>query len=277
MCYTHNSFSVILITFYTLLIIISFVVKVVKDFEKVIFVNRFDFDLIKKIVYFFAIFLYIEIRISVDFFLNKKFMNFLIIFLNIILKISEWFSLFAFSAFSRVWFLIIFSKRWSNWFDERINSFVSRMLIIIDILICVLNEILMLISLIFLLMRSLFDETWKLLFLIFFFFFTFSYSFFEKFIWTFERLIWKLRKSALWLMFIFSHLNVKSMSMRKEMIFFFLIFRINSYSFFKCLIRTFYSFRWLLLRFRRSSYLKFRWSSYVFLIVSVLSYMFSRW
>ena len=88
------------------------------------------------------------------------------------------------------------------------------MLIIIDALICVLNEILMLISLIFLLMRSLFDEIWELLFLIFFFLLAFSHFFFERFIWAFEKLIWELRGSALWLVFIFSHLNVKSVSMR---------------------------------------------------------------
>ena len=148
----------LLIIFYALLIIISLVIKIVKDSEKIIFVNRFDFDFVKKIVYFFAVFLYVEIKIFVDFFLNKKLVSFLIIFLNIILKMSEWFFLFVFSTFSRVWFLTISSKKWSNWFDERINSFISRILIIIDALICVLNEILMLISLIFLLMRSLFNE-----------------------------------------------------------------------------------------------------------------------
>ena len=70
-------------------------------------------------------------------------------------------------------------------------------------------------------MRSLFDETWKLLFFIFLFSFTFFYFFFEGFIWAFEELIWKLRKSALWFVSVFSHLNMKSMSMRKGVILFF--------------------------------------------------------
>ena len=60
-------------------------------------------------------------------------------------------------------------------------------------------------------MRSLFDKIWGFLFFIFFFLLTFSHSFSEGF-------IWKLRRSALWLVFIFSHLNVKSMSMRKGVI-----------------------------------------------------------
>ena len=81
----------LLITFYTLLIIISFVVKVVKDVKKIVFVNRFDFNFIKKIVYFFVVFLCVEIKVFVDLFLNKKFVNFLIILLNIILKINKWF------------------------------------------------------------------------------------------------------------------------------------------------------------------------------------------
>ena len=89
MCHTHNSSSVILITFYTLLMITSFVVKVIKDSEKVVFVSRFDSDFVKKVVYFFVVFLYIEIRVFVDFFLNKEFMSFLIILLNIVLKINE--------------------------------------------------------------------------------------------------------------------------------------------------------------------------------------------
>ena len=80
MCYTHNSFSIILITFYALLMIISLVIKIIKDFEKIVFVSRFDFNLIKKVVYFFVTFLYVEIKISVDFFLNKEFISFLIIF-----------------------------------------------------------------------------------------------------------------------------------------------------------------------------------------------------
>ena len=63
------------------------------------------------------------------------------------------------------------------------------MLIIIDALIYMLNEILMLISLTFLLMRSLFDKTWKLLFLIFLFSLIFSHFFFERFIWKFERFV----------------------------------------------------------------------------------------
>ena len=89
MCYTHNSSSMILIIFYALLMIIFFVVNVVKDSEKIIFVNHFDLDFIKKVVYFFAAFLCPEIKIFVDFFLNKKFVSFLIILLNIILKINE--------------------------------------------------------------------------------------------------------------------------------------------------------------------------------------------
>ena len=157
-CYTYNSFSMILMTFCALLMIIFFVVKIVKDFEKVVFVSRFDFNFIKKIVYFFVAFLCVEIKVFVDFFLNKEFMSFLIILLSIVLKINEWFSLFVSSTSSYVWFLTIFSKRWSNWFDEKINSSVSRMLIIIDALIYVFNGILMLISLTFLLMRFLFDE-----------------------------------------------------------------------------------------------------------------------
>ena len=111
MCYIHNSSSMLLITFYTLLMIISFVIKVMKNLKKIVFVNRFDLDFIKKIIYFFVIFFYVEIKIFVNFFLNKKLVNFLIILLNIILKINEWFSLFAFSTSSRIWFLIIFSKR----------------------------------------------------------------------------------------------------------------------------------------------------------------------
>ena len=91
--------------------IIFFVIKIVKDFEKIVFVNRFNFDFIKKIVYFFAVFLCVEIKIFINFFLNKKFVNFLIIFLNIILRMSEWFSLFVFSISLRVWFSIIFSKK----------------------------------------------------------------------------------------------------------------------------------------------------------------------
>ena len=69
--------------------ITSFVVKVIKDSEKVVFVSRFDSDFVKKVVYFFVVFLYIEIRVFVDFFLNKEFMSFLIILLNIVLKINE--------------------------------------------------------------------------------------------------------------------------------------------------------------------------------------------
>ena len=110
-CYTHNSFSIILITFYTLLIITSFVIKVIKNFEKIISVSHFDFDFVKKVVYFFVTFLYIKIRVFIDFFLNKKSVSFLIILLNIILKINEWFSLFVFSTSSRIWFSMIFSKK----------------------------------------------------------------------------------------------------------------------------------------------------------------------
>ena len=69
--------------------ITSPVIKVVKDSEKVVFVNCFDFDFVKEVVYSFAAFFYIEIKIFVGFFLNKKFINFLIILLNIILKINE--------------------------------------------------------------------------------------------------------------------------------------------------------------------------------------------
>ena len=79
----------LLITFYTLLIITFLVIKIVKDFEKIVFVSRFNLNFIKKVMYFFAIFLCAEIKIFVDFFLNKKFINFLIILLNIFLKISE--------------------------------------------------------------------------------------------------------------------------------------------------------------------------------------------
>ena len=79
----------ILITFYAFLIIIFFVINVVKDLEKVVFVNYFDFNLIKKVVYFFAAFFCVEIKIFVDLFLNKEFVSFLIIFLNIVLRVSE--------------------------------------------------------------------------------------------------------------------------------------------------------------------------------------------
>ena len=89
MCYIYNSFLMILITFYALLMITSFVIKIIKDPEKVVFVNRFDFNFIKKVVYFFATFLYIEIKVFVGFFLNKEFISFLIILLNIVLKINE--------------------------------------------------------------------------------------------------------------------------------------------------------------------------------------------
>ena len=101
MCYIHNSFSMLLITFYALLVITFLFVKIVKDFEKIVFVSRSDSDFIKEIMYFFATFLYVEIKIFVDFFLNRELVNFLIIFLNIILKMNKWFSLFVFSAFSR--------------------------------------------------------------------------------------------------------------------------------------------------------------------------------
>ena len=89
MCYTYNSFSIILITFYALLIIIPPVVKVIKNPKKVVSVNRSDFNPAKKIVYSFAAFLYAEIRVFVDFFLNKKPMSFLTILLNIVLKINK--------------------------------------------------------------------------------------------------------------------------------------------------------------------------------------------
>ena len=89
MCYTHNSSSIILITFYTLLMITFFIINVVKNLEKVIFVSRFDLNFIKKVVYFFVIFLYVEVRVFIDFFLNKELVSLLIIFLNIILKMNE--------------------------------------------------------------------------------------------------------------------------------------------------------------------------------------------
>ena len=101
MCYTHNSSSMILITFYTLLMITPFVVNVVKNSEKVISVSRSDSDSIKEVVYFFTTFLYVEIKIFVDFSLNKELISFLIILLNIVLKINEWFSLFVSSTSSR--------------------------------------------------------------------------------------------------------------------------------------------------------------------------------
>ena len=82
----------LLMTFYTLLIIISFVmkaVKVVKDSEKVVFVSCFNFNLVKKVVYFFAAFFCVGIKIFVGFFLNKKLVSLLIIFLNIVLKMDR--------------------------------------------------------------------------------------------------------------------------------------------------------------------------------------------
>ena len=51
--------------------------------------NRFNSNSVKKIMYFFVAFFYIEIKIFVGFFLNKEFMSLLIILLNIILKINE--------------------------------------------------------------------------------------------------------------------------------------------------------------------------------------------
>ena len=63
--------------------------KIVKDLEKIVFVNRFDFNPVKKVIYFFIAFLYIEIKIFVNFFLNKEFISFLIILLSIVLRISE--------------------------------------------------------------------------------------------------------------------------------------------------------------------------------------------
>ena len=89
MCYTHNSSSIILITFYAHLMITLFVVNVVKNFEKIVFVNRFDFNSVKKVVYFFAAFVCVEIKIFVDLFLNKELVSFLIIFLNIVLRMNE--------------------------------------------------------------------------------------------------------------------------------------------------------------------------------------------
>ena len=87
MCYIHNSL-IILMIFCALLMITFFVVKVVENSEKIVFVNRFDLNSIKKIVYFFATFLCVEIKIFIDFSLNKKLVNLLIIFLNIILKMN---------------------------------------------------------------------------------------------------------------------------------------------------------------------------------------------
>ena len=89
MCYTHNSFSMLLITFYTFIMITFFVVKVVENFKKIVFINRFNFDSVKKVVYFFVAFLCVEIKIFVDFFLNNELVGFLIIFLNIIFKMNE--------------------------------------------------------------------------------------------------------------------------------------------------------------------------------------------
>ena len=89
MCYTYNFFSILLITFYALLMIIFSIIKIVKDFEKIVFVSRFNLNSIKKVMYFFATFFCVEVKIFVGFFLNKKFVNLLIIFLNIVLKISE--------------------------------------------------------------------------------------------------------------------------------------------------------------------------------------------
>ena len=65
------------------------IVKSIKDFEKVVFVSRFNPNFVKKVMYFLAIFLYVEIKVFVGFFLNKESMNFLIIFLNIVLRMSE--------------------------------------------------------------------------------------------------------------------------------------------------------------------------------------------
>ena len=72
--------------------IISFVIKIVKsvnDSEMIVFVNCSNFNPVKKVMYFFVIFFYVEIRISIVFFLNRKSMNFLIVFLNIILKVNK--------------------------------------------------------------------------------------------------------------------------------------------------------------------------------------------
>ena len=64
MCYIHNFFSMLLMTFCALLMIISLIVKVVKDFKEIVFVNRFDLDFIKKVIYFFAIFFISRLRFS---------------------------------------------------------------------------------------------------------------------------------------------------------------------------------------------------------------------
>ena len=76
-------------TFYALLIITPSVMKIVKNLKKIVSVSRFDPDPAKKVVYFFATFLYAGIKVFVDFFLNRESVNFLIILLNIILKINE--------------------------------------------------------------------------------------------------------------------------------------------------------------------------------------------
>ena len=79
----------LLIIFYALLVITPLVIKIVKNSKKIVFVSHFDPNFVKKIMYFFAAFLYAEIKIFVDFFLNKEFISLLIVLLNIILKINE--------------------------------------------------------------------------------------------------------------------------------------------------------------------------------------------
>ena len=79
----------LLITFCALLVIIFLVIKTVKNSEKIVFVNRFDSDLVKKVIYFFVAFFCVKVKIFVDFFLNKELVSLLIILLNIILKVNE--------------------------------------------------------------------------------------------------------------------------------------------------------------------------------------------
>ena len=79
MYYTHNFFSMLLMIFYTFLIILFLIIKAIKDFKKIVFVNCFDFNLVNEVIHFFVAFFCVEIKIFVDFFLNNKLVNFLII------------------------------------------------------------------------------------------------------------------------------------------------------------------------------------------------------
>ena len=65
------------------------IVKTVKNPKKVVSVNRFNFNSVKKIVYFFVVFLCVEVRVFIDFFLNKEFVNLLIILLSIVLRMNR--------------------------------------------------------------------------------------------------------------------------------------------------------------------------------------------